>query len=1200
MKKILLAIFGAALLMVGCTKEIETSVNDINSRLTALEGQVAANKAAIEALQKASFISNVEQTETGWTITLNNNQVITLYNGAAGAQGPQGPQGPEGAKGADGDAFFKSVSVDGELVTITLNDEAGTTYVLPLYVEFGLELLMDDVAVKPSATVSIPYKLVGATAQTKLYVIAGGSYTAKVDEVNEVVVIETPAVLDPNSIIIIADRGDGKSAIKAINLEGQEVSISAPAAAFNYWDDADFKVKVVSNTPVTVSTDVPWLTIKDVKSSVTYDVTAHVTTSPTCLARTGHVIVRDAIGTVIQSLAVTQTGVAQFFLNNKKAYTTWAEAATALATAAAGDDLGIIDANGEVKVIISQDANVDRIVFPANEAIKSVKIMPRFYGVPSVDPTKVFVKGVTVPAGVPTTIENIVIRPDGAQAIDGVNYGNPTALNLKTGVNTLTVNNVLFDGLDPAYATGTPTMIVDQSSSEGSVINITNCRIATIKGGNGDGIEAGRMAQLYGAGKYTFDNCVFEGGYYDYAFRLYNTVDLTLTNNTINIYNNWVNLRSGSNEFTGKVTPSMEVDANNKLISEDSNVYGPDVVRVYTGNTGKGSIYPAAKGGAGIVTLDGIKYATVSAALANAANGAVVEIAEGEIDDNIKIPAGKNYTIKAAAGAVRDKVIVNGNIEVAGSATISGITVKTKAGLTDNSVSVSPSDDPYNWSHAYLIRLENGAKDVTIENVRFVATEALAGPGASGAQTPFKDGLTELFIAQSKNVKVLNCVFDSSVDGAYCNNQTYASEVEFRGNVFNVGGKKTYASRISVNSIVTYSGNEFNSKFGIDFYNFTGALILGDGVEDDNHYMGVVTNALNSAEDKYTVLSNGATILPVTVTFNAPTTAPAKDPEIALIWKHIDDEAWNATVDIANVRNVTMNEKAMYLPQTGGHVYTLSLEDGSVVKDQEVPGTGGHWAGYCGAYSLSDGTILLASGAINSGAHFLVSTYDGANLKTVVDFVNDGTYRLGDHFTAVGTKDDFTVYAVDYKKGADNSGRYLAFNYKGGDALTTFTDSVKISGMPSNANMAEMTPFAAGKYYLQLEGGKNDYIVTDGATGANAAEIALGDLNADVNKRMTRGAKFFTAGGKNYMAFVEFITYDGGYGRGGRVHVYALPTNNPEVDLKGATAVATYDLPTNTGSGNAQASFMVTKVGAKVYFGVGLRAAGVALLEFKY
>ena len=40
MKKILLAIFGAALLMVGCTKEIQTAVNDLNSRVSALEQQL--------------------------------------------------------------------------------------------------------------------------------------------------------------------------------------------------------------------------------------------------------------------------------------------------------------------------------------------------------------------------------------------------------------------------------------------------------------------------------------------------------------------------------------------------------------------------------------------------------------------------------------------------------------------------------------------------------------------------------------------------------------------------------------------------------------------------------------------------------------------------------------------------------------------------------------------------------------------------------------------------------------------------------------------------------------------------------------------------------------------------------------------------------------------------------------------------------
>ena len=1176
MKKILLAIFGAALLMVGCTKEIETAVADVNSRLDALEAQVNANKAAIQALQAAKFVESVTEMpdHAGWTITLSDG-TIAIYNGKDGAAGAAGAPG---AAGKDGDAFFKSVVIDGDWVIFTLTDD--TVITVPYKVVFALELLTEDLAVKPSATVAIPYKLTGATAETKLYAIAGGSYTASVDEAAGMILIQTPAVIDPNSIVIIADRGDGKTAVKAVNLEGEKLTVTPSAVAFYYWDNGDkATIEVVSNTPVTVSTDVPWLKVTQTKATVTSEYTLNVGVSPSCQARTGHVIVKDVAGNVIQSQAVTQTGTPAFFLNNVTGFATWGDASAALASATAQAG-GIIDANGGVIVYISQDANLDRIVFPANDAIKSIKIVPRMYGIPAVDPTKVVVNAITVPGAMPTIIENLVIRPQNKEIIADINNGtNGTALLIMPGEVNLTVNNVIFDNSNETWRDQEPTVVYANGTLSGKA-TFTGCTFTA-------GVQ--RFAQVWSATEYEFDGCTFVNDISAYNLRIYDSVKLTVKNSIVDCVGDFVNVRTTDNVVVPGVADGKTVD--------DTNTYSDRVVNIYTGQK---AAVPAAKGGTGIVKLNGIAYPTVTAAIAKAANGATIEIGEGEIDDNIKIPAGKNYTIKAAAGAARDKVIVNGNIEIAGSATISGITMKTKTNVTNNVLSVSSSSDGYAWGHAYLIRLENGAKDVTVENVRFIATEDLYGPGANGDETHFKDGLTQLFIAQSTNVKVLNCIFDSTTDGAYCNNQTYVSDVEFIGNVFNVGGKKTYASRISGNSLVKFSENEFNAKFGLDFYNFTGTLILGDGVEDDNHYTAEVTNALNSAADKYEVLAAGATILPVTVTFNAPTTAPAKDPEIVLLWQHIDDAAWNATVDIANVRNFAMNSNGMYLPQTAGHIYTLSLEDGSVIKDQELTeGTGGHWPGYCGAYSLSDGTIVLASGAINANAHFKVSTYDGENFTPVADFINDGTYRLGDHITAAGTKDDFTVYAVDYKKGSNNTGRYLAFNYKG-TALTVPTDSVKISGLPSNANMAEMTPFADGKYYMQLEGGKDDMILTDGADGATAATITLGDLNADVNKRMTRGAKFFSAGGKNYMGFVEFINYDGGNGRGGRVHIYALPTNNPEVDLVGAKAVATYDLPTSTGSGNACASFMVTKVGTKVYLGVGLRSAGVALLEFKY
>ena len=1180
MKKILLAIFGAALLMVGCTKELQTAVNDINSKLNALQEKVDANEKAIKALQAAKFIENVTPSDDGWTVTLSNGDVLYLYNGKDGADGKDGK---DGENGDDGDAFFKSVVIDGDYVIFTLTD--GTVITVPYAVQFAIEFISTDVALKASEVTALPYRIKGATEETRVYAIAGGDYSVKVDETAQTLYITAPAVLTENSVLVMADRGDGRVNTKQINVAKSTFDVvEAPGRVAYFWGDT-FTLRTASNVTATISADVPWVTLKQTKALVEHEYTVSVSPTPSCKVRSGHIYVKDAIGTIIQDIPVTQDGCPVFFLNNQVSYSDWAAAATALATAAA-DGKNIMN-DGTVQVIISQDAELGRIDIPANDAIKALKILPRGIGVPTADPSKVVVSAVTVPAGIPTTIENIVIRPANKEKVIGFNNctdgenGNGTALLIKPGAVNLTVTNVVFDNSNETWRDQEPTVIYANGTGLTGKATFTGCTFTP-------GVQ--RFGQVWGTTEYVFDGCTFVNDISAYNLRIYDSVNLTIKNSTVDCVGDFVNIRTENNVVSPAVADGKTVD--------DTNTYSDRVVNVYTGV--KGNVIPAAKGGSGIVKLNGIAYPTVTAALSKAPNGAVIEIGEGEIDDNVKIPAGKNYTIKAAAGAARDKVILNGNIEIAGSATIQGITVQTKTNVTDNSVTVSPDGDGYAWGHAYLIRVENGAKDVTVEDVRFIATEDNYGNGASGAETHFKDGLTQLFIAQSRNVKVLNCIFDSSTAGAYCNNQTYVSyDVEFRGNIFNVGGKKTYASRISGDSSVKFTGNEFNSKFGIDFYNFTGVLTLGDGKEDDNHYTAVVTNALNSATDKYDLLAAGAIINPVTVTFNAPTTAPAKDPEIELVWKHIDDTDWNATVDIANVRNIALNQDAMYLPCTAGHIYTLSLADGSLVKDQVLDDTEGHWPGLCGAATLSDGTVLLGTMALNTAKKFKVYTYDGTNLNVLVNMPGEDQYRLGDKITAAGTKDNMTIYAVDHKTGSANNGRYLTFK-PGAEVLTAPTAIVPITGMGSNAGMAEIVPFADGKYYFELEGGKDDLIVTDGTDGASAKAITLGDLNADVNKRMTRGAKFFTAGGKNYMALIEMLGYNGANSFGATVRVYALPTNNPEVDLVGANAICTYDLPSPTASGNACGNLEVLKVGAKVYFGVGLKSAGVALLEFKY
>lgn len=147
MKKISFVGLGLALVVLsaGCQK-----VNDLEVRVSALEEKTEKIEAAIAQLQAAVdgkyAVDAVEEIENGYKIVFTNGKSIELVNGkdgvdgapgadgadgADGAPGADGKDGVDGAPGADGDSFFKSVTVTAEYVTVVLNDEAQTTFVLP-------------------------------------------------------------------------------------------------------------------------------------------------------------------------------------------------------------------------------------------------------------------------------------------------------------------------------------------------------------------------------------------------------------------------------------------------------------------------------------------------------------------------------------------------------------------------------------------------------------------------------------------------------------------------------------------------------------------------------------------------------------------------------------------------------------------------------------------------------------------------------------------------------------------------------------------------------------------------------------------------------------------------------------------------------------------------------------------------------------
>lgn len=140
---------GLMLLLAGCHKNLWNDINDLKSRVQALEEKcntmntnITALQVLINAQSSGDMISNVSEVTygnatIGYTITFTSGKTITLYNGKDGANGQDGANGTDGINGADGekgekgdqgekgdagDNIFSSVTQDDNYVYFTLAD----------------------------------------------------------------------------------------------------------------------------------------------------------------------------------------------------------------------------------------------------------------------------------------------------------------------------------------------------------------------------------------------------------------------------------------------------------------------------------------------------------------------------------------------------------------------------------------------------------------------------------------------------------------------------------------------------------------------------------------------------------------------------------------------------------------------------------------------------------------------------------------------------------------------------------------------------------------------------------------------------------------------------------------------------------------------------------------------------------------------
>ena len=183
MKKIFLALAAAAALFVGCTKELEQRVGDLETSVEQIKSDL---KALDKAVKDKLVVNELVTLENGYKLVFSDGTSVTLQNGAQGETGPQGPQGEKG------DAFFESVelSEDGCYLVITLvADEEGNqkVYCLPMGA-FNIMFNTSDFVDAPAATVEVPYTVTGAkAADVVVRVLSTNNCTAVVDAAGKTV-----------------------------------------------------------------------------------------------------------------------------------------------------------------------------------------------------------------------------------------------------------------------------------------------------------------------------------------------------------------------------------------------------------------------------------------------------------------------------------------------------------------------------------------------------------------------------------------------------------------------------------------------------------------------------------------------------------------------------------------------------------------------------------------------------------------------------------------------------------------------------------------------------------------------------------------------------------------------------------------------------------------------------------------------------
>ena len=316
MKKIFYAFAAAAMMLVGCTAELEQRVDQLETDVEQIKSGLEALKAAVE---NKLTVEDYNQIEGGYELLMSDGTKLYIYNGAdgakgdkgdkgdtgaqgpqgekgdkgetgaqgpageqgpagpqgpqgekgeTGAQGPQGetgPQGPQGEKGEDGDAFFQSVEVVDGYIVITLVD--GTVYELPLADKFNIVFTLTETKIVAGETYKVPYQIVGVAESDEVVVriLSSSNCEAAVLPAEKVVSV-TPAYGAGYVDLYAINNTTGELKAKTISFNGDDL-FEVAATTFSVSPlGGEVEVPVTTTADYEIEIDGAWLQYVETKA----------------------------------------------------------------------------------------------------------------------------------------------------------------------------------------------------------------------------------------------------------------------------------------------------------------------------------------------------------------------------------------------------------------------------------------------------------------------------------------------------------------------------------------------------------------------------------------------------------------------------------------------------------------------------------------------------------------------------------------------------------------------------------------------------------------------------------------------------------------------------------------------------------------------------------------------------------------------